>query len=82
LPPGAPTIHAFAFGEDQGRYLLTTTDGPALVARAEKSGIPAILLGRTGGSELTLEGAGTISVARLKAAHEGWLPAYMGDGTA
>jgi phosphoribosylformylglycinamidine synthase len=81
-PPGAPAPHAFAFGEDQGRYLVTTTDGPALVARAEKAGIPAVVLGRTGGAELTLEGAGTISVAQVKAAHEGWLPAYMGDGTA
>jgi phosphoribosylformylglycinamidine synthase len=81
-PPGAPVLHAFAFGEDQGRYLVTTADGPALVSRAQKAGIPAAVLGRTGGAELTLEGAGTISVARLKAAFEGWLPAYMGDGMA
>jgi phosphoribosylformylglycinamidine synthase len=81
-PPGAPALHAFAFGEDQGRYLVTTADGPALVSRAEKAGIPATVLGRTGGAELTLEGTGTISVVQLKAAFEGWLPAYMGDGVA
>jgi phosphoribosylformylglycinamidine synthase len=75
-------LHAFAFGEDQGRYLVTTADCPALVSRAEKAGIPAAVLGRTGGAELTLEGAGTISVVQLKAAFEGWLPAYMGDGVA
>ena len=79
-PEGSPTLHAFAFGEDQGRYVVTARDGQALVARAEKAGVPAALLGRTGGAELTLEGAGAISVAKLRAAFEAWLPAYMGDG--
>ncbi len=79
-PEGSLTLHAFAFGEDQGRYVVTARDGQALVARAEKAGVPAVLLGRTGGAELTLEGAGAISVAKLRAAFEAWLPAYMGDG--
>jgi phosphoribosylformylglycinamidine synthase len=78
-PADAPALHAFAFGEDQGRYLLTAPDGAALVARAKKAGIPAQILGKTGGAELTLAGAGTISIAKLKAAFEGWLPAYMGE---
>jgi phosphoribosylformylglycinamidine synthase len=30
--------------------------------------------------ELTLPGAGAISVAELKAANEAWLPAYMAQG--
>ena len=85
-PAGAPALHAFAFGEDQGRYLITARDGAALVARAKKAGIPAHILGKTGGAELTLAGGGTISIAKLKAAFEGWLPAFMGetgrDGTA
>lgn len=80
-PTGAAPLHARAFGEDQGRYILTARDGQALVARAKKAGIPALVLGKTGGAELTLAGAGAISVAKLRAAHEGWMPAYMGDGT-
>jgi phosphoribosylformylglycinamidine synthase len=79
LPTGAPAPHAWAFGEDQGGYVLTTPDGAAMVARAQKAGLSAALIGHTGGAELTLTGSGTISLARLRAAHEGWLPTYMGD---
>jgi phosphoribosylformylglycinamidine synthase II len=79
VPDGAPALHAWAFGEDQGGYVLTAPDGAALVARAQKAGLKAALIGRTGGAELTLSGTGTISVARLRAAHEGWFPTYMGD---
>ncbi len=79
-PADAPPLHAWAFGEDQGRYLVTTADAPALVARAQRAGVAATVIGRTGTSDLTLEGAGTISLARLETAHEGWLPGYMGVG--
>ena len=82
LPEGAAGLHALAFGEDQGRYVVALKDGQALVSKAQSSGVPAAVLGRTGGEELTLAGAGTISVARLKTACEAWLPAYMGDGAA
>jgi phosphoribosylformylglycinamidine synthase II len=81
-PEGAPALHALAFGEDQGRYVIALEDGQSLVSKAKSAGVPAALLGRTGGGELTLGGAGTISVARLKAACEAWLPTYMGDGAA
>jgi hypothetical protein len=39
--------------------------------------IYAECIGTVGGSELTLPGAGAISVAELKAANEAWLPDYM-----
>ena len=35
------------------------------------------IIGMTGAGALTLPGGEAISVAELKAAHEGWLPAYM-----
>ena len=79
---GGPALHALAFGEDQGRYVVAVKDGQSLVSKAKSAGIPVQILGRTGGEELTLAGAGTISVAKLKAASEGWLPTYMGDGAA
>jgi phosphoribosylformylglycinamidine synthase subunit PurL len=40
-------------------------------------GIPALALGVTGGNALILPGEQAISVKRLKAAHEAWLPDYM-----
>ncbi|MFT5538734.1 MAG: phosphoribosylformylglycinamidine synthase II [Alphaproteobacteria bacterium] len=80
IPEGAPALHAWAFGEDQGCYVLTTPNSAALIARAHKIGLKAGLIGRTGGAELTLPGTSTISLTRLRTAHEGWFPTYMGDG--
>ena len=73
------------FGEDQGRYLVTVSLDPqgadilALWDEAERLGIFAPWIGTTGGSNVILGAARPLSVAELKAAHEGWFPAYMGD---
>ncbi|HXP76008.1 MAG TPA: phosphoribosylformylglycinamidine synthase subunit PurL, partial [Stellaceae bacterium] len=69
--------HAAAFGEDQARYILAVADAPDVLARAKAAGVPAALLGTTGGDALTVEGLGAISTADLRRAHEAWLPAYM-----
>jgi phosphoribosylformylglycinamidine synthase subunit PurL len=75
-------LHAWAFGEDQARYLVTLPekDAAAFLERAGKAGIPAARIGTTGGNELTLNGAIPISLTGIKAVHEGWLPAYMAAG--
>ncbi|KAB7739073.1 phosphoribosylformylglycinamidine synthase subunit PurL [Parvibaculum sedimenti] len=72
-------LHAWAFGEDQGRYVVTLPEAAAkgLLDRAAKAGVPAARIGATAGRELTLDGCNPISLQRLKDAHEGWLPAYM-----
>ena len=72
LPPGL-AVHEAAFGEDQGRYLVAVDD-PAPVLAA---GVPAMVLGQTGGTDLTVSGHAPISVEALRKAHEAWLPAYM-----
>ena len=69
--------HAWLFGEDQGRYLVTTRALDALLAAAQAAGVPAVAVGRTGGAALTLPGGGTISLAELRQVHEDWLPRYM-----
>jgi phosphoribosylformylglycinamidine synthase len=68
------------FGEDQARYLLAVPAGgaSAMLNAARTAGIPAQAVGATGGASLTVTGRGAISLARLKAAHEAWLPNYMG----
>ncbi len=70
----------FLYGEDQARYVLALPEKAAqtLISQAKASGIPAALLGRTGGDKIALKGAGEIPLAELKKAHEGWFPAYMG----
>ncbi|MGE4220519.1 MAG: AIR synthase related protein, partial [Alphaproteobacteria bacterium] len=77
VPADAPPLHAWLFGEDQGRYLVATAKPDAVLAAAKRAGVPAAAIGRTGGTSLTVDGACTISVAELRAAHEGWLPRYM-----
>jgi phosphoribosylformylglycinamidine synthase II len=72
--------HAWAFGEDQGRYVVTTADPDGFAAAADGAGIPASRLGTVGGASLTLPGAKPISVADLRDAHARWLPAYMTAG--
>ncbi|HEV7263379.1 MAG TPA: phosphoribosylformylglycinamidine synthase subunit PurL [Falsiroseomonas sp.] len=69
--------HAFWFGEDQGRYVLAVADAAAILAEAAAAGVPATRLGRSGGGDLVLGAASSISVAGLRAAHERTLPALM-----
>jgi phosphoribosylformylglycinamidine synthase subunit PurL len=76
--------HAFWFGEDQARYVVTVAAGVAetVMARARAAGVPAQQVGLTGGDALTLEGERPILVAKLRERFEGWLPAYMAGGPA
>jgi len=77
-PPGLPP-HAFWFGEDQARYVVTLPAArlPEIEAVAAKTSVPLWRLGRTGGDRLTLPGERPILVSALQALHESWLPAYM-----
>src|SRR5262252_4247513 len=76
--------HAFWFGEDQARYVVTVAAGVAetVMARARAAGVPARQVGLTGGDALTLEGERPILVAKLRERFEGWLPAYLAGGPA
>jgi phosphoribosylformylglycinamidine synthase len=69
---------AFAFGEDQARYLIAIAPAQeaALYRAAEKAGVPAEPVGVAGGAEIAF-GDEAIGLAELRALHEGWLPAYM-----
>ena len=71
--------HAFFFGEDQGRYVLTAppAETAAIIAEAERAGVPLLRLGVTGGDSLKLGGAPPIALSKLRQAHESWLPDYM-----
>jgi len=70
---------AFFFGEDQGRYALTAPPAatPAIVAEAERRGVPLLRIGVTGGEALELGGSPPVALSALRAAHESWLPDYM-----
>jgi phosphoribosylformylglycinamidine synthase II len=75
IPP-----HAWWFGEDQGRYIVTVPDkdlGQFLID-AIAAHLAVAPLGRTGGDSLTVESQKPISLETLRKAHEEWLPRYMG----
>ncbi|MBT3305377.1 MAG: phosphoribosylformylglycinamidine synthase subunit PurL, partial [Alphaproteobacteria bacterium] len=42
VPETDTPAHAWLFGEDQARYVTTTTDAESLLAAAEKAGVPAM----------------------------------------
>jgi phosphoribosylformylglycinamidine synthase subunit PurL len=71
--------HAFWFGEDQARYVVTVNPDLAdrIMARAGLAGVIVHALGSTGGDALTLPDERPILVAELRERFEGWLPAYM-----
>jgi phosphoribosylformylglycinamidine synthase len=79
---GAATLmpqHAFWFGEDQARYVITVrhADLEAAMARIKAAGVPLRRLGQTSGDLLILPNEAPIPVRGLALRHEGWLPAYM-----
>ena len=73
-------LQAWLFGEDQARYLVAVADPAPVLEAAAAAGIPAQTIGKTRGAALTLSGGHTISLADLRADHEGWMPAYMDGG--
>ncbi|MGO4736037.1 phosphoribosylformylglycinamidine synthase subunit PurL [Bosea sp. 2KB_26] len=77
LPVGL--AHAVLFGEDQARYLVTVPSGAVegLLTEARAAGVPAALIGRTGGNALALPGEAPLALTALDKAHEDWFPTYM-----
>jgi phosphoribosylformylglycinamidine synthase len=74
---------AILFGEDQGRYILATSDPANVRSLAEAAGLFAIPIGTTGGDALTFDligrgGRSAVSLAELRRAHEGFFPQLMG----
>jgi len=74
---GTLPAHAFWFGEDQARYVVTAKDAAAIMQRAKAAGVPLSRLGATGGAVLALDGERPLRVDDLKRRFEAWLPAYM-----
>jgi phosphoribosylformylglycinamidine synthase len=74
MPP-----HAYFFGEDQARYIVTARpeQASAIIEAARQQNIPIAVVGHTGGVALTLGEAAPILVDDLSRRHEAWLPSLM-----
>jgi phosphoribosylformylglycinamidine synthase len=79
VPAKDVPAHAYLFGEDQGRYVLTVPAkaADAIVAKAQAAGVPVTRLGETGGDKLDLGNHGSVAVAALKSEHEAFFPRLM-----
>jgi len=65
------------FGEDQGRYLLAAADADAVLALAAGRGVPAAVVGRFGGTDVSL-GDASVALADLVRAHRDGLSKITG----
>ncbi len=67
------------FAEDQARYLVALPDPTPVLEAARAAGLPAAILGEAGGDAIVVEGEFDLPLAELRTAHEGWMPAFMGE---
>jgi phosphoribosylformylglycinamidine synthase len=72
-----PETAAFLFGEDQGRYVVTTGNSDPVLRQLALAGIPHLFLGSVGGDALRLPRGRAVALAELRRAHEGFFPQLM-----
>jgi hypothetical protein len=78
VPEDTPA-HAFWFGEDQARYLVTVPAARAaeVMKRVAAASVPVHQIGATGGDAIAIPGERAIAIKTLVDRFESWLPAYM-----
>jgi phosphoribosylformylglycinamidine synthase len=77
--PEIPNPAAILFGEDQGRYLVTTAHPDAVAAKAEDRAVFVAPIGTTGGSALVGPNF-SVSLGELREANEAFFCDWMESG--
>jgi phosphoribosylformylglycinamidine synthase II len=82
VPDDTPP-HAFWFGEDQARYLVTVPAGreAEVIQRVQAASVPVHRIGSTGGESIVIPAERAIAIKTLVDRFEGWLPGYMAAPT-
>jgi len=70
---------AWFFGEDQARYVISTSDAAPILDAAKVSGVNASVIGSTGGTMLSVENGNSISISDLHNQHDTWLENFMSE---
>jgi phosphoribosylformylglycinamidine synthase subunit PurL len=71
---------ASLLSESQARYLLIVDPArtDAVYEVLDAAGVPNAVIGQAGGCELAVQGLLAVDIADMKAAHERWMPEFMG----
>ncbi len=71
--------HAFAYGEDQARYLVSCTNQTQteIIAAAKDAGVFVMELGTTKGKRLKVKDYLDMEINELRKSNEDWLPDFM-----
>ncbi|HEX6783712.1 MAG TPA: phosphoribosylformylglycinamidine synthase subunit PurL [Sphingomicrobium sp.] len=82
IVPEIPNPAAILFGEDQGRYVVTTRDPDQVRAIANAAQLFTVPIGTTGGDAVVFDlvgrgGIQSVSLNELRAANEGFFPKLM-----
>jgi phosphoribosylformylglycinamidine synthase len=67
------------FAEDQGQYIVTTKNAHELQRTVHEANVACELIGFTRGDEIKWKEGGSIPIADLRAAHDGFFPKLMGS---
>ena len=77
--PDSDTLHGWAFGEDQARYILAVRDAAAFTALCDSAGIDAVQIGETiSETQLTAGSLPPISKEEIVRWHTSPIPDLMG----
>jgi len=79
LAPGAVPAHAYLFGEDPTRVVLSFAPGrqDEVVELCRRSGVPCAVVGEVGGDALRVDGMFDVPVAALSRAYRSGIPAVL-----
>jgi phosphoribosylformylglycinamidine synthase len=77
LSPTPANAAAYWFGEDQARYVVTTSHADKVLALAKEAGVAAETIGLTTGTQIVLADGSAVAVADLVSINEKWLPEFM-----
>ena len=80
--PTSVSILGWLFGEDQARYLVTTTNAERVLGKAKEMGVEAHYIGKVTAKGLGVDQLFALPLADLRAAHEGFFPKLMGADAA
>lgn len=70
-------LHGWLFGEDQGRYVVTTDKPKVFLKTAENAGVKAQEIGVVEGESLVLDDKIDVSIEDMRAQHQSFLPNLM-----